>query len=189
MLTDAALGLINHILENECWARNRLKPFADQVVRLELGLQSFSLCITATGQMRPASLQSQAMVTLSLPADSVVQALANPSSLRAKAQVSGSAQLAECLLTVFSNLRWNIEGDLAPYLGDIVARRFVHTSRGFVDAHRKLALNLLRNVDEYLSEESTALPRRHEFSQFSREATQCQEHLQSLSDRVVALES
>jgi ubiquinone biosynthesis protein UbiJ len=189
MLTEAALGLINHILESECWARNRLKPFAGQVVRLKLGLQRFSLCITATGHLRPASLQSQAHVTLSLPADSVVQALASPSSLRAKAQVSGSAQLAECLLTVFSNLRWDIEGDLAPYFGDIGARRLILASRGFIDAHRKLALNLFRNVAEYLSEESPALPRRHEFSQFSREATQCQEHLQSLCDRVVDLES
>jgi ubiquinone biosynthesis protein UbiJ len=185
MLTEAALGLINHILESECWARNRLKPFTGQVVRLEVGQQIFSLCITPTGHLRPASRQSKATVTLSLPADSVL----SPSTLRANAQVSGSAQLAECLLTVFSHLRWDIESDLTPLLGDIVARRMVLAGRGFLDGQRTLALNLFRNLSEYLSEESPSLPRRAEFLKFSSATQQIQDHAQGLLDRTSALES
>ena len=34
MLLGAALGIVNHLLAGEDWARERLKPFAGQTARL-----------------------------------------------------------------------------------------------------------------------------------------------------------
>ncbi|MEI7614085.1 MAG: hypothetical protein WCK63_14380 [Betaproteobacteria bacterium] len=189
MLTEAALGLINHILESERWARDQLMPFASQVIRLELGQQNFSAGITATGHLRPVPRHATATVTLALPSDSFFKSLASPFSLKASAQISGSAQLAECLLSVFSHLRWDIESDLSPLLGDVVARRLRLVGAGFLDFQRRQAHHLFRNFTEYLAEESPSLPRRHEFRQFSSSTEQLRDHFQGLGDRVSALES
>ncbi len=42
MLVDAALAFCNHVLTQEAWARDRLKPFAGLNARLHAGAFSFS---------------------------------------------------------------------------------------------------------------------------------------------------
>ncbi|MES2771795.1 MAG: hypothetical protein V4623_07425, partial [Pseudomonadota bacterium] len=45
----AALALLNHMLLGEPWARQRLSPFAEQQIALELGTQRWLMSITPAG--------------------------------------------------------------------------------------------------------------------------------------------
>ena len=75
MLIDAALGLANHLLVSEDWARNRLKAFAGQTARLQLGALNFPLEITADGRFRTGDKNATSAVTITLPADAPIRAV------------------------------------------------------------------------------------------------------------------
>jgi len=140
MLVDAAFGWVNHLLAGEEWARERLKPFAGQTARLELGALSLPLAITSSGYLVAGDRNATASVTLTLPADAPLLALTDDRpSLRAATQISGAAELAECLGFVFRNLRWDAESDLALLTGDIAARRLLEGGKQLVNWHRQQA--------------------------------------------------
>jgi ubiquinone biosynthesis protein UbiJ len=188
MLADAALGWVNHLLAGEDWARERLKAFAGQTARLELGALSLPLAITASGYCATGDRNAAASVTLKLPADAPLLALTDRPALRASTQISGAAELAESLGFVFRNLRWDAESDLALLTGDIAARRLLEGGKILVKWHQQQAKNLALGLAEYFTEENPSIARHWDVSTFCREISGLQEALAELEKRVKGLE-
>ncbi len=188
MLLDLAVGLVNHLLATEEWARDSLKPFARQTARLELGALALPIEITADGLLAVSGNRQPAAVTIQLPADAPLRALTDRPSLFTAAHVSGSAELAERLGFVFRNLRWDAESDLSRLVGDMAAHRLVAGGKQIAQWHRRQATNLALNVAEYLTEESPSIARRQDVSSFCADVGRLQETLKCLEQRVAALE-
>lgn len=187
--TSWPLGFLNHLLVDEDWARDRLKAFAGQTARLELGALSLALEITADGLLTAARKDVAATVTIALPADAPLRALADRSSLFATAQISGSAELAETLRFLSRNLGWDVESDLAGLVGDIAARRLVEGGRRLAKWQVQQARNLGLNVAEYFTEENPLLARRQDIAAFCVEVAGLDEPLRLLEKRIASLES
>ena len=138
-------------------ARARLKAFAGQAARLDLGALRLLLEITAEGRFRLGNKNSATAVIITLPAQAPILALTDRPALLAAAQISGSAELADTLRFVFSHLQWDVESDLSLLLGDIAARRLVQGGRQLARWPLELATNLALNLAEYLTEENQTL--------------------------------
>lgn len=188
MLLPAALAAINHLLAGEDWARERLSPFAGRTARLEFGALALPLAIGADGLFVVAERDAPADVTITLPADAPLRALADRASLFATAQLSGSAQLAENLGFVFRNLRWDVEADLAQFVGDIAAHRLVAVGSRVARWQRQQALNLAANFAEYLTEEKPSIARRRDVADFCAEVTRLPDEVARIEARIAALE-
>ncbi|MBL8414066.1 MAG: hypothetical protein JNM42_06490 [Propionivibrio sp.] len=188
MLVDAALGWVNRLLVGEDWARERLKAFAGQTARLELGALSLPLAITASGYFVAGDRNAAASVTLKLPADAPLLALTDRPALRAATQISGAADLAESLGFVFRNLHWDAESDLALLTGDIAARRLLEGGKQLVKWQQQQAKNLALGLAEYFTEESPSIARHQDVSTFCLEISNLQEDLAELEKRVTRLE-
>jgi ubiquinone biosynthesis protein UbiJ len=188
MLVDATLGWLNHLLAGENWASERLRAFAGQTVRLELGALSLPIVITASGYFAADHRNAAASVTLKLPADAPLLALTDRPALRAATLISGTAELAENLGFVFRNLRWDAESDLALLTGDIVARRLLDGGKQLLKWHQQQAKNLALNLAEYFTEENPSIARPLDVSAFCREISILQESLEELEQRVTSLE-
>ena len=188
MLVDAALGFLNHLLTGETWARDRLKPFAGQLARLEFGALTLPVEVTGGGYFKAGGNRLTPAVTITLPSNTLIRARTDRPSLFAAAHISGSADLADCLGFVFRNLRWDVESDLASLIGDMAAHRLARAGRQFADWPGRLAWNLARNLAEYLTEERPAIARQPDVAEFCSETNQLQEWLSSLEKRVTALE-
>lgn len=189
MLVDAALGWVNHLLADEDWARERLKAFAGQTVRLELGALTLPLAITASGYFAAGDRNAAASVTLKLPADAPLLALTDRPALRAATQISGAAELAESLGFVFRNLRWDAESDLALLTGDIAARRLLEGGKQLINWHQQQAKNLALGLAEYFTEENPTIARLQDVTTFCLEISSLQGALAELEQRVTSLES
>lgn len=187
MLTPAALGFINHLLDDENWARARLKPFAGQTARLACGQFETTVEITAEGNFRPGAAQAEATVHLTLPPDAPWRALIDRTSLLADVHVSGSAELAECLGFVFRNLNWDVENDLAQLVGDIAARRLIQGGQTLVGLPLRLAGNLAQNFAEYLTEENPLIARKVDVTSFASDITDLAQASDRLEKRLQAL--
>jgi len=182
-----ALGLVNHLLAAEDWARGRLKPFAGQTARCEWGLLKCSLTITADGFLVAGDDGVAVAVVITLPAGAPLRALFGRQSLLAAAQISGSAELAETLAFMARNLRWDIEDDLAGLIGDIAARRLVEGGKRVARLQAEQARNFAINIAEYFTEEDPLIARREDLAGFCAAVGDVRERLLQLEQRVAAL--
>ena len=192
MLLDVVLAGLNHVLEQETWACDRLKPFSGETARLELGALHLQFSISPRGLLQTVKAEEkppQASVTITLPADAPVRAIFDRASLLTAAHISGKAELAETLGFVFRNLRWDAEDDLAMLVGDIPARRLVQGGKRLVAWQLEQARNLARNVAEYFSEENLQVIAAREMTDFQKGTADAADRLTQLEKRVAALES
>lgn len=183
-----ALAFINHVLAAEDWARERLKPFAGQAVRLEAGALARVLEITGDGLLVAGDDDAAVAVTIVLPADAPLRALIDRPALFAAAQISGSAELAENLGFLFRNLRWDIESDLAQLVGDIAARRLVEGGKRIGRWQAEQARNLAANLAEYFTEEDPLIARRADLADFCAEVAALPARLAQIERRIASLE-
>lgn len=169
MVARAALSALNHVLGGEAWARERLRLFAGQHLRLQGGPLAIELTVDSQGflQRREPQAGETPAVTIELPADAPFRLLRGRDAVFGAARLTGSADFAETLAFVFRNLRWDIEEDLSRVVGDIVAHRLVHSGRSLLAWQRRSAANLAANVSEYLEEEAELLVSRQEGRDFA----------------------
>ena len=184
------LRVFNHLLAQEDWARERLKPFAGQSVCLRLGALALSLAVRPDGRFAPADdAAAQApTVTITLPPDAPLRALTDRQAVFTAAHIAGPAEFAETLGFVFRNLDWDAESDLARVVGDVAAHRLVGSGRNFARWHQRQATNLALNVAEYLTEENPTIARRADISDFCAQTAALAAELGALEARIARLE-
>jgi len=157
-------------------------------VQVTLGTLVLPLEITVDGLFVAGNKSETATVSITL-ADAATRMLTDRASLLADAQISGSAELAECLGFIFRNLRWDGESDLARLVGDIAARRLVAGGKQVFQWHRQQVTNLALNLAEYFTEENPSIARRQDVSAFCAEVESLREPLGRIEKRIAALES
>ena len=196
MLLRPFLRVFNHLLAQEDWARERLKPFAGQSVCLRLGAIALPLAVRADGLFAAHDAAddgadrgaSAATVTITLPPDAPLRALTDRQSVFTAAHIAGPAEFAETLGFVFRNLDWDAESDLARVVGDVAAHRLVTGGRKVARWHQRQATNLALNVAEYLTEENPTIARRADVAEFCAQTDALSAELAALEARIARLE-
>lgn len=186
-MVNAVVPLLNHLLEREDWARQRLLPFAGQVVRIEGLPFTLNLSVGDSGVFRATGADDTAAVTIALPGDAPLRMLGDPSSLFGAARLSGPANFAETLAFVFRNLRWDYEADLAAVIGDIPARRLARSLAGGLAWQRSAAERLGRNAAEFATEEGGLVTPARDLAQFAQAVDQLRDDLARLEKRISRL--
>lgn len=187
MLFGAALGFANHLLEGEAWARARLQPFAGKNARFVCGPFGTTVTITHRGTFALGTAEVEANVTLTLPPDAPWRAIGDRDALIGSAQINGAADLAENLGFVLRHLRWDVEDDIAPLVGDIAARRLVAGGRVLASGLHAQAQRLAENFAEYFTEENPLLAGRAEVTAFAIEVGRTAREIERLEQRLGAL--
>ena len=168
MLSQAPhVALLNHLLEKEPWARERLAPFAGAVVEARLGPVALRAAILSSGLLADA------------PAGSAPAAVVHVRP--GTAEVSGEEPLAEALRFLAQNLRWDAEEDLSRLVGDVLAHRLVQGGRDFWAWQRDVGRRLAESGADYLARENGLLVTREELAYLDTT-------LQDLHARIEALE-
>lgn len=181
------VATLGHLLARESWARERLRPHAGAVVRIEGGPLAIGLRIDEHGLLLASEAAAEPDVMLTLPADAPLRLLLDRQSLFAGIRLAGSADIAEALAFVFRNLRWDVEEDLARVVGDIPARRLSilgdRLGREIHEGSRRVAAN----VAEFASEEAGVLVSAAEVRRFISAVDHLRDDLARLEKRVQRL--
>lgn len=187
MIAALAVAALNHLLGQENWARERLRPFAGQGARLAVGPTRLTLTITGEGLFTQARDSLTPAVEISLPADTPLRYLSDPPSVFAAARLTGSVDFAEAIGFVFRNLHWDAEGDLAKIVGDIAAHRLSVVGRNFLGWQKRAAGNLVANLAEYAAEPGGPAVSRPEVQAFCSAVSQARDDLARLEKRLAKL--
>ena len=165
-IDSVVVSLLNRLLEQEAWPRQRLLPFSGQTATIEGGPLRIALTVDQVGLFSLASSGCSSDVTISFGSDAPFKLLADPASVFTSARLTGAASFAEALAFVFRNLKWDYEGDIAGIIGDIPARRLARFLVDGVVWHRSALGRLGANLKEYATDESTLLTSGRHITQF-----------------------
>ena len=142
--------IVNHVLGSEAVATQRLQAHAGRCILLSLGgwpallpsLPATAFRVTPAGLVEWCGSEAtgepdlRVSIDASNPALAVAQAL---SGTRPKVDVAGDAAFATDLNWLFDNLRWDVQDDLARFVGQAPAREIARVGGGIAAGMREAA--------------------------------------------------
>ena len=184
MIELPVIAFVNHLLEAEPWAREKLAPFAGKRVRVKATpLPDLAFTVAADGKLeRGAELDPDLTVAIS-PAD-LPRLLQGDDTVLRSIAFSGDAELAAALQYLAKHLRWEFEEDLSRAVGDVAAHRIAGTVRDFVAWQKDAGVRFGENVAEYLTEEAALLAPPAALARFGRDVADLVDALERLEKRL-----
>jgi ubiquinone biosynthesis protein UbiJ len=200
-LATPAVAALNHLLEQEPWARNLLVPFAGRVIRFDAAAFALALKITEYGETELAPMAEAPAVTLLVPMQQwplVAADVADGGQAAAMrhVRIEGDAELANTVSTLARNLRWDAAEDLSRALrgimggplSDSVAQRVVDGARQVHEQATRVGRALVDNVTEYLLDEQPTLVRHAALDALGNDVGRLRDDLARLEKRLERLE-
>jgi ubiquinone biosynthesis protein UbiJ len=185
---QSAVHALNHLLQGEDWARDRLKPFAGKVVLFRAPpLPELRLTVASDGLVAPAGADDATDLTLTIKSGALPHLLSGSDALLQHIEVSGNADLASTVQFLFRNLKWDVEDDLSRVVGNIAAHRIANAGRDFLVWQRDALLRTGENLAEYWTEEQPLLARAEEVEEFSRAVETLRDDVARLEARLARL--
>ncbi len=185
MLPHPGILALNHLLEAEAWARDKLKPYAGQCVEFRSPpLPALRLDILDTGLLGSAAEDAATNLVVTIGAGALPALLRGEDALLREIGIEGNADLAGTVQYLFRHLRWDVAEDLSKVFGDALAERMVNEGRRFAAWNRETTEKLAQNFAEYWTEEQPLLARPAEVRRFLADADQLRDDLARLEKRV-----
>ena len=185
MLPHPGILALNHLLEAEAWARDKLKPYAGQCVEFRSPpLPALCLEVLDTGLLRRAAEDAVPNLVVNIGPGALPAMLRGEDALLREIGIEGNADLAGTVQYLFRHLRWDIAEDLSKVFGDVVAERMVREGKRFAAWNLEAAEKLAQNFSEYLIEEQPLLARPADVRQFLADADQLRDDLARLEKRI-----
>ena len=185
MLPHPGIYALNHLLEAEAWARDKLKPYAGQCVEFRSPpLPALRLDILDTGLLRSAAQDAAPNLVVTIGASAMPAALRGEDALMREIAIEGNADLASTVQYLFRHLRWDVTEDLSKVFGDVIAQRMVTEGKRFAAWNREAAEKLAQNFAEYWTEEKALLARPADVRRFLADVDQLRDDLARLEKRI-----
>ena len=182
-----AAGL-NLLLDSEPWARERLAPFAGEVLELRAPpLPALRLAVAADGRLAPAGPQDVASLAVTAGPGALAAAVKGEEHLLRALEVAGNARLASEVMFLLRHLRWDAEEEAAKLIGDVAAHRLAGFTRGIVAWHADAARRLADGFVEDAAEGKRILVTRGELERIAAAHAQLRDGLERLARRIERL--
>lgn len=178
------VSALNHLLQAEPWARERLRPHAGAQIVIIGGPLQLNLYIDEHGLLAAGEPSDIPEVTVRLAADTPARLLVDRSGLFSSVKIAGSVDIAESLAFVFRHLRWDAEADLASLVGDIPARRLALLGGRLGHQAQDGARRLIDNMAEYAIEDSSLLAAKRDVVSFLSAVDHLRDDLARLEKRI-----
>lgn len=187
MIARAAAAAINHVLHQEGWPLERLRPYAGRSLLFRVPPFDVALMVSAAGDLAAAAADAAPDATFRLSPPLLARIAAGDEAAQQEVGVEGDSGLAQTVLALARNLRWDAEDDLARVFGDVAARRLARAGRDFLQWQSQAALNLGRAFSEYLTEERPLIARSPDVSEFVAEVDRLRNDVERLEKRLAKL--
>ncbi len=193
------LAFINHVLRQQPWARERLRPHAGRTVRVSAVPFDFTLAIGPEGLVQAADSEvsvesgshqgSQADVVLQIRLANLPLFALDPERATKDVRIEGDAEFAHTLSTLARELRWDAEEDLSRVTGDIAAHRLMAGARSLQVYARDATQRFGETASAFLIDEDPTLVRTAMAEQFARDVAALRDDVARFDKRLAQLEA
>ena len=179
---------LNRLLKRSPGATGQLLRHAGQVVRFSTNFKQWDVQIADDGALQEIATESPD-ASIHLPPGLLARLPFSGRGALRDAAFEGDPALLQTLDKVFGDLRWDVEADLAPFIGDSAAHRAVTTGRGVLRTVRHAAVSLQGNVSEYMVEEIALMARKVDVNRFNGEVDILVDEVARLEARIKRLDA
>ena len=164
------LRAINHLIEQEKWARDLLIRHDHKIVAVELPFGSFRLLIQ-DGLLKDAKQEDiESSVSLEISQEAFWAFVKDGKGAAMKfVRISGDVDLAADLNRLFAELRWEAEEDLSKLIGDAPSRRIIVESKKVFTQANNAVEDLKIGVRDFFVNERNILLGANQFNDFKSE--------------------
>ena len=164
------LRAINHLIEQEKWARDLLIRHDHKIVAVELPFGSFRLLIQ-DGLLKDAKQEDiESSVSLEISQEAFWAFVKDGKGAAMKfVRISGDVDLAADLNRLFAELRWEAEEDLSKLIGDAPSRRIIVESKKVFTQSNNAVEDLKIGVRDFFVNERNILLGANQFNDFKSE--------------------
>jgi ubiquinone biosynthesis accessory factor UbiJ len=188
MISPPTASAINHLLEQEPWARAKLARHAGKLALFDAGLVALRLAVTPDGMVEAGGADSRPDVTIRVALADIPLILQDRAHAFSYVRIEGDADFANTISQLSENLRWEAEHDLARVFGDVPAMRLVAGLRFAAQSAHTARLRLEENLAEYFLEENPMLASSAAVSEFGDEINRLRDDAERLAKRIEKLE-
>ena len=190
VLMQPLLLALNHLLRQEPWAQETLRPFAGRVARFNLAPMSMTLQVDATGLVTAPDPDVEPAVTVVVPLAAAAgdYATGGQAAVLKHVRIEGEAEFANVLSTLLRNLRWDAAEDLSRVFGDVIAQRMVSGAQAARTEATRVSRSLAESVASYLTDEQPTLVRHARLAQFAADVAALRDAEARLTKRLERLE-
>jgi len=175
---------LNHLLDSEPWARERLLPFASEILELRAPpLPALRFAVTTDGRLAPGT-EAAASLVITFGPGTLAAAMKGEDHLLRSIDVAGNARLASEVMFLVRHLRWDAEEDVSKFAGDAAAHRLVAMAKGVAAWHADAARRLAEGFFEYATEEKRLLVKRGELEGLAAAHARLRDGLERLEKRI-----
>jgi ubiquinone biosynthesis protein UbiJ len=177
---------LNHLLQAEPWARERLAPYAGATVELRNApFPPLRFLILPGGTVEAGGADPALVITLR--PDALISLARGPEHFVRALDVAGDPRLASEVMALARHLRWDAEEDLSKLVGDVAAHRLAQAGRALAAWHADAARRLAHALADYAVDETRALVGREEMDGFAERVARLRDALERLEKRVQRL--
>jgi ubiquinone biosynthesis protein UbiJ len=183
-----AVDALNHLLRQNAWAPERLRPYAGKTLRLELAPFSTDATIVDSGLFVPAVENPAIDAGISLSPTAALRFAISRELDLSGARMEGDLDLATGVGRVLQQLEWEVEDDLSRLIGDIPASQLVGTGKRVIGEGKRQLLALGEMLADYWQEEQPLIAKQRHLDAFSQEVDTLRDDLARLAKRIEKLE-
>jgi ubiquinone biosynthesis protein UbiJ len=179
---------LNHLLQPNGWARERLAPYAGKRVEIQIPpFPRLRLRIDGAGLVEPDGSGEDASLVIRLRPGLPFSLPGGLEKAMRDIEVSGDAQLGGEVLFLVRHLRWDAEEDLSRVFGDAAAHRIVGSARDALAAVAEAGRRTADAFMEYAIEEREILATRAQYDAFASANARLRDAIERLDKRIERL--
>ena len=179
---------LNHLLEAEPWARERLAPFAGELLEIRASpLPRLRCTIASDGYLGADLPAAQPSLVVTIRPEALAAAVKGEDHLLRSIDVAGNAKLASEVMFLVRHLRWDVEEGVAIFAGDAAAHRLVGLARDAAAWHADAARRIAGSFVEYAVEERRVLVKRAALEEIATAQARLRDGLERLEKRIERL--
>jgi ubiquinone biosynthesis protein UbiJ len=189
MFAQPTAAALNHLLQQNRWAQERLVRFSGKTARFDIAPFSFAWTVLPDGMLTGADTSTTADAVCVIPPSLLPRLALHDERAHADIRSEGDPALLTEIFFLFRNLRWDAAEDLSRITGDVAAERIVQAAHDGKQQLQDAALNLSQAAAEYWTEERPLLVKPAQVATFVQQVDTLRDDIARLEQRVNRLKS
>jgi len=181
--------ILNHLVDQNSWAQEQLKPYAGNTVIFRIPPGRLKVTILEDGGLAAAGEAAIVSARVTLPPSVAMRLLSGDANAETLVSIEGDTELAAALSKVLRNMSWEYEEDLSKLVGDIPAHQIAEFGRKAASEVRKQSLNIAEMFTEYWQEEQPMIAKKRHVQQFMQDVELLRDDVERLDKRIDKLNS
>ena len=180
MILEFRNSIIDHVLNQNDWMREKLSKYESKVIALIIGPFAFDFIICSDGNLKTIKNPSNSDTKIQMSIDAFIKTFITKE--KKGINISGDIDLARDFADILSAIEWDIEDDLSRIFGDIVAHEISQAGKSFMQQNKRNVLEISGALVEFWQEENKILSKKNDVHEFIKNV----DHLNEDVDRFEA---